>query len=249
MALAARTGGGLEATLADLLNSRFWPYPEPIEANWRATGSPAASSKRLGPSTDGQSVGSASFVGWSGFGASRDVRCEGRVGYYERGAYGEPLAQWRDAHRARDDDVCISIAVLSRMAVIGAVLLVVSLGLKRVVRKDVASHHRRRRPPYRYEAEYRKPWAMPRYSLKTEPSKPQRRPYSPGELRVDLLKRSSGSSLRIRRSMKRKSSPHLRSHGQKAFSTLVVQPADGGRDPSLITAISSGRSAFICAAA
>jgi hypothetical protein len=44
-----------------------------------------------------------------------------------------------------------SIAVLLHMAVIGAVLLVVSLGLNALFVRMW------RRPPYRYEAEYRKP--------------------------------------------------------------------------------------------
>lgn len=75
-----------------------------------------------------------------------------RVDAYELGAYGEPLVNGVMLAVLMTTTLGFSIVVLLRMRLIGAVLLVVSLGLNAIFVKMW------RRPPYRYEAEYRKRW-------------------------------------------------------------------------------------------
>jgi hypothetical protein len=71
---------------------------------------------------------------------------------YERGAYSEPPVNGVMLTVLMTTTLGLSFVVLLRMWVIGAVLMVVSLGLNALFVRLW------RRPPYRYEAEYRKPW-------------------------------------------------------------------------------------------
>jgi uncharacterized membrane protein len=74
------------------------------------------------------------------------------VDAYEQGAYGEPAVNGVMLTVLMTTTLGFSTVVLTRMPIIGAILLAVSLGL------NVVFVRMWRRPPYRYEAEYRKPW-------------------------------------------------------------------------------------------
>jgi hypothetical protein len=74
------------------------------------------------------------------------------VDAYERGAYGEPPVNGVMLTVLMTTTLGFSTVVLLRMRLVGAILLAVSLGLNAVF------VWMWRRPSYRYEAEYRKPW-------------------------------------------------------------------------------------------
>jgi hypothetical protein len=74
------------------------------------------------------------------------------VDAYERGAYTEPLVNSVMLTVLMTTTLGFSIVVLLRMRVAGAVLLIMSLALNAIFVRMWW------RPPYRYEAEYRKPW-------------------------------------------------------------------------------------------
>jgi hypothetical protein len=74
------------------------------------------------------------------------------VDAYERGAYSEPLMNGVMLTVLVTTTLGFSVVVLLRMRVAGAILLVVTLGL------DTIFVRMWRRPPYRYEAGYRRPW-------------------------------------------------------------------------------------------
>ncbi len=154
-ALGSRTRGELEATLDDLPSSTFWEslgaYRDELEDPGFARGlvedagiidETASKLARL------HSLAAERFEER----ATRFASTAELVDAYERGAYYEPPINGVMLTILMTTTLGFSTAVLTRMPVIGAVLLAVSLGLNVVFVKMF------RRPPYRYEGEYRKPW-------------------------------------------------------------------------------------------
>ena len=154
-ALAAGTRGELEAMLADLPSSTFseclGAYRDELEDAGFASGlveeggitnETASQLARL------HSLAADRFQER----ATRFAAMAGSVDAYEQGAYGEPPVNGVMLTVLMTSTLGFSTVALLRMGLIGAVVLVPSLGLNAVFLKMW------RRPPYRYEAEYREPW-------------------------------------------------------------------------------------------
>jgi hypothetical protein len=153
-ALAARTRGELERTLADLPSSTFWEnlgtYRDALEDP--GFGSGLVEETKTGDETASQlarlhSLAAERFE-------ERATRMAARAEWldaYERGAYGEPAVNTVMLAVLMITTLGFSIVVLLRMGVIGTIILAVSLALNALFVRMW------RRPPYRYEGEYRKP--------------------------------------------------------------------------------------------
>jgi hypothetical protein len=154
-ALAARTRGELEATLADLPGSTFWEclgiYRDELDDPGFASGL-----VEEGGGTDeaGNRLARLHSLAAERFEqrATRFAAKAERVDAYERGAYGEPPVNGVMLTILMTTTLGFSIVVVLRMGLIGGMILAVSLGLNALFVRMW------RRPSYQYEAEYRKPW-------------------------------------------------------------------------------------------
>jgi hypothetical protein len=153
--LGAHTRGDLEATLADLPSSTYWQwlgnYRDALEEPDFAKGlvdEGGTASERANQLARLHLLAAQRFEER----ATRLAVQADRVDAYERGAYDEPPVNGVMLTVLMTTTLGFSIVVLLRMGAIGAIPLVLSLGLNAVFVRLW------RRRPYRYEAEYRRPW-------------------------------------------------------------------------------------------
>jgi hypothetical protein len=155
LALGASTRGPLEATLADLPRCSYWEclgtYRDELDDPGfasvlvEATGAAGEMSRQL------PQLHLLAAERFEERAAQFAVKAEW-VDAYERGAYEEPPVNGVMLTVLMTTTLGFSIVVLTRMPLIGAILLAVSLAL------NVVFVRMWRRPPYQYEAEYRKLW-------------------------------------------------------------------------------------------
>ena len=154
-ALAAHTWAELQAALADLPSSTLWEWLETYRDELEDPGFASCLVEKSGATDDManqlarlHSLAADRFEERAtGFAAKAEL-----VDAYERGAYGEPPVNGVMLTVLMTSTLGFSVVVLTRMGLIGAIILTLSLGLNALFIRMW------RRPPYRYEAEYRKLW-------------------------------------------------------------------------------------------